>query len=187
MQSLSPTHATLTADCFLLAAPGVRNNTSTGSSAGKIIVSEQASIAPLQLASSLSSLPSPPPSPLRAGLPQHSPPLPTLGAVMQNSKYADAPPAAPRGMPQQSFSSAPRNSAGTAPPSASNAWASQDVRGNLAVQPVTSASAVKLKKNAVKIVGPAEPIATRSATSMSPAVLSPTSKPIRIETETTNV
>ena len=189
VQNLSPTRTTSPADCFLLANPAPCNNTGTGSSAEITTVTEQFSIAPLQLALSSSSLPSPPLSPSRTSLHQHtsSPPLPAPVAVMQNSRYVDAPPAAPRGMTQQDFSSAPRNSAAAAPPSASNAWESQDARSNLAVQPVTSASTVKLKKNAVKMFGPAGPTATRPATSVSPAVLPPTSGPVKPEAETAKV
>jgi hypothetical protein len=55
-----------------------------------------------------------------------------------------------------------------APPTASPAWSSEDARSNLAVQPAANAGSLKLKKNAVKIVGAAGPMSTTASQPAAP-------------------
>lgn len=90
------------------------------------------------------SLISPPVSPAREEVVRHTspPPLSSAAINMDRSRYMIAPPAAsPSG----------------------------DARSNLAVQPAASAGKLKLKKNAVKIVGAAGPIPTTPSRFAPPA------------------
>ncbi|CAN9255118.1 unnamed protein product [Alternaria sp. RS040] len=71
------------------------------------------------------------------------------------------------------------------PPSAEpSAWASGDARSNLAVQPAANLGSIKLKKNAVKMVGAAGPIpstASRPAALTLPMASSPNAGPAKVE------
>jgi hypothetical protein len=96
------------------------------------------------------SLLSPPPSPARKQVVR--PTSPPSTNTMDRSRYMSAPPAASPGR------------------------ASGDARSNLAVQPAANTGSLKLKKNAVKIVGAAGPIPTTPSRPV-PPTLSVTSSP----------
>ncbi|CAG5178537.1 uncharacterized protein ALTATR162_LOCUS8750 [Alternaria atra] len=74
------------------------------------------------------------------------------------------------------------------PSAAPPTWASGDARSNLAVQPAANAGSIKLKKNAVKMVGAAGPIPvapSRPAASTQPVTSSPAQGSVKAEPKAT--
>ncbi|KAL6150234.1 farnesyl cysteine-carboxyl methyltransferase [Exserohilum turcicum] len=103
-----------------------------------------------------SSLPSPPLSPSRTGFCKQlssilfSPPL----AAMERSRYADTPIRSKEPPSQGSLNAPLRGPSSALPSMTSGTSALQNAHNNLATQPVASTGKSKVKKSAVKIVGP---------------------------------
>jgi len=147
VQTLSPVHA----PCSTNLSPA----TSTPSNNFNIkITAHEGSDLVKKSAPAALSLISPPVSPAREEVVRHTspPPLSSSAITMDRSRYMSAPPAA------------------------SSGWASGDARSNLAVQPAAYAGKLKLKKNAVKIVGAAGPTPT-TPSRFAPPTPSVTSSP----------
>ncbi|KAF1938088.1 hypothetical protein EJ02DRAFT_458169 [Clathrospora elynae] len=142
------------------ATPTLNNHISTNTNTDTTLVATSHA-APDPAASLLS----PPPSPSKVPQPPASPPRsPTPPAAMERSELHGAPPTAPQGL-----QSVPPHLRGSLQ---QPSWGPQDARSNLAVQPDANMGSMKLKKNAVKIVG-AAPVLTTSTASRPAAPSTP--------------
>lgn len=150
----SPVRSTPSTDCIFSAAlphrsPSTKQNTESAA------FTEIASTSLADLCTT-SSLPSPPLSPSRTGFCKQlssilfSPPL----AAMERSRYADTPIRSKEPPSQGSLNAPLRGPSSALPSMTSGTSALQNAHNNLATQPVASTGKSKVKKSAVKIVGP---------------------------------